>query len=435
MHILAVGLNHEHAPVSLRERLALDADQLEIALARGGFGKERGSGRLQELVILSTCNRVELYGIASDENSAPLEILLAEASGVEVGQFSHRLYRLADEAAARHLFQVACGLDSQVLGEPQILGQVAEAYSLALRQRSTGPVLSRLFQGALRAGKRARAETRIAKDPASLSSVAVRLAEQAIPGLAQAQVLVVGAGRMAELAVEALRKRSIERITVVNRTAAGAQQLARRWQARAVPFERLLPELAQADIVICSTSAPHALIHRQPMEPLMRARAGRPLVIIDLAVPRDVDEGVGNIPGVRLYNIDQLDQRLARSLEQREREIPQVQSVIEQELQAFLDWLRGLQVVPLIRELRLEAEALRQQELQRALSRLPDLSEEERQRVDLMTRALVKKLLHTPTQLLKQSSGEGSAAEYAVLARRLFGLSAQPGRGELQEGT
>lgn len=432
MRILAVGLNHETAPVNLRERLALEGVKLDAALARCGWRAAEGNGHLQEVAILSTCNRVELYGLTGEQTSAALEQLLAEASGVEPDQFRGRLYRLADEDAARHLLQVACGLDSQVLGEPQILGQVARAHTAALRQGSTGPVLSRLFQAALRAGKRARGETLIAQDPASLSSVAVRLAEQALPHLAQARVLVLGAGRMAELAVEALRKRSVASITLVNRTAAAAGQLARRWQARAVPFEQLFSELARADIVITSTSAPHALIHRQPMEPLMQARSGRPLVIIDLAVPRDVDEEVGRLPGVRLYNIDQLDQRLTRSLQRREQQIPHVQRVVEQELQAFLEWMRGLQVVPLIRELRQHAEALRRVELQRTLGRLPDLSEQERLTLDRMTRALVKKLLHAPTQQLKQSSGEGQGAELALLARRLFGLVGDgqvPGEG------
>lgn len=422
MHILCIGVNHRTAPVSLRENLSLGEDTLHATLARYGCGREESGGIISELTILSTCNRIELYSMSVSKDHEALIILLEEVSGVSRKAFERHLYQLGGQQVARHLFRVAAGLDSQVLGELQILGQVAEAHMTALRLGSTGAVLSRLFQTAVHAGKRVRNESAISSRPSTVSSIAVKLASDVVGGLAQAKVVVIGAGEMAELAVEALRKRGAQRITVINRTVSRGQELAKRWRAVARPFEAILDELRDADIVISSTGAPHTILHRSSLEKLMREREGRQLVILDIAVPRDVDEEVSELPGVHLYDIDDLARRAGQSFEDRKREVPRAEAVIEEELASFLSWLDTLSVTPLIRELHQQAESIRRQEMRRTLRRMPGLDESERQRIEALTRALVKKLLHFPTVYLKEKSRYGELVPGAILTRKLFGL-------------
>ena len=422
MHILCIGVNHRTASVSLRENLSLGEDTLRAALARYGCGREDSGGILSELTILSTCNRIELYSVSVSRDHEALTILLEEVSGVSRKAFERHLYQLGGQEVARHLLRVAAGLDSQVLGEPQILGQVAEAHMTALRLGSTGPVLSRLFQTAVHAGKRARNETAISSGLSPVSSIAVKLASDVVGGLAQAKVVVIGAGEMAELVIEALRKRGTQRISVINRTVSRGQELAKRWRAVARPFEAMLDELRDADIVISSTGAPHTILRRSSLEKLMREREGRQLVVLDIAVPRDVDEDARQLPGVHLYDIDDLARQAGRSFEDRKREVPRVEVVIEEELASFVSWLDTLSVTPVIRELHQLAESIRQQEMKRTISRMPGLDEVERQRIEALTRALVKKLLHFPTLYLKELSRHGEEVPGALLTRKLFGL-------------
>jgi len=422
MHILCIGVNHRTASVSLRENLSLGEEALRAALARYGCGKEDSGGILSELTILSTCNRIELYSMSVSRDHEVLTILLEEVSGVSRKAFERHLYQLGGQEVARHLLRVAAGLDSQVLGEPQILGQVAEAHMTALRLGSTGPILSRLFQTAVHAGKRARNETAISSGLSTVSSIAVKLASDVVGGLAQAKVVVIGAGEMAELVIEALRKRGTQRISVINRTVSRGQELAKRWRAVARPFEAMLDELREADIVISSTGAPHTILHRSSLEKLMREREGLQLVILDIAVPRDVDEDARQLPGVHLYDIDDLARRAGRSFEDRKREVPRVEVVIEEELASFVSWLDTLSVTPVIRELHQLAESIRQQEMKRTISRMPGLDEVERQRIEALTRALIKKLLHFPTLYLKEQSRYGEEVPGALLTRKLFGL-------------
>ena len=422
MHILCIGVNHRTASVSLRENLSLGEEALRAALARCGCGKEDSGGILSELTILSTCNRIELYSMSVSRDHEALTILLEEVSGVSRKAFERHLYQLGGQEVARHLLRVAAGLDSQVLGEPQILGQVAEAHMTALRLGSTGPILSRLFQTAVHAGKRARNETAISSGLSTVSSIAVKLASDVVGGLAQAKVVVIGAGEMAELVIEALRKRGTQRISVINRTVSRGQELAKRWRAVARPFEAMLDELREADIVISSTGAPHTILHRSSLEKLMREREGLQLVVLDIAVPRDVDEDARQLPGVHLYDIDDLARHAGQSFEDRKREVPRVEVVIEEELASFVSWLDTLSVTPVIRELHQVAERIRQQEMKRTISRMPGLDEVERQRIEALTRALIKKLLHFPTLYLKEQSRYGEEVPGALLTRKLFGL-------------
>ena len=425
MHIHCLGLNHETADVSLRERLAFSEEKIKASLSRLGCGSGSQPDSVTEMVILSTCNRVEIYAVAPRIDFDALENFLSEVQDVPREEFSPHLYRYVDQRAIEHLFRVAAGLDSLVLGEPQILGQVMGAFELARGQDSAGPVISRLFQSALHTGKRARSETAISHNPASISSVAIRLAEGSVTDLPAAQVTIVGAGEMAELAVESLRKRGVTRIQVVNRTLERALNLAQRWGGEALTFEKLPDALQQADFLITSTGAPHTLIYADTVRAAMQSRQGRPLVIIDIAVPRDVDVEVGEIFGVSLFDIDMLHQHLENSLARREKEVPLVEKILEEEQDAFMSYLHTLDVVPLIAEMRQQAEAIRQAELEKTLRHLPDLTPSERKRLEALTQALVKKILHQPITCLRSEAGTPMAADYAATARSLFGLEAR----------
>jgi glutamyl-tRNA reductase len=453
MRILCLGLSHHTAPVALRERLTYSAPALQAALSRFGCGQAERPAGVSELVILSTCSRLELYaatsaGAMADDAVAagavpavdalpaepealdawfePMLAFVAETRGLDLAGLRHRFYRLAGPDASEHLGRVAAGLDSIILGEPQILGQVADAYALANAQGAAGPVLSALFQAAIRAGKRARTETGISRNPASLSSVAVKLAERVVGPLSERRVLVVGAGEMAELAVEALRARGANQLTVVNRTQARAAALAQRWGAGALTFEQLTEAVAGADLVITSTDAPHFIITAEVARAALAGRPAQPLLFIDLAVPRDVDPAVRDLPNAHCYDIDALEHALNGSLAQRQQEVPRVAAIVAGEMQAFAEWLRRLEVAPVIADLRAKAEAIRRAELDKTLRRLAHLGPEERQHIETLSVALINKLLHDLTLRLKAGAGTSQAAHYAAALRELFVLPGQP---------
>lgn len=421
MHILCLGLNHNTASLCLRERLALEENTVRIALSRLACGHLNAS--FCELIILSTCNRIELYAASTQLAFAELVAFLSAVSGVAEEQFSQHLYRFQDMEAVSHLFEVAAGLDSLVLGEPQILGQVTHALELARGQNTAGSILNRLFQAAIHAGKRTRTETAICRNPASVSSLAASLAERVVQKISEAQIVILGAGEMAELAVEALRKRGAQKILIVNRTLDRARELVERWDAQAATFENLQTALQAADILISSTGAPHTLISLQMVTQAMEDRPQRPLVLIDIAVPRDIDPEVANLPHVQLYDMDSLNARLEHSLAERTAEVPQVRNILEEELQLFEEYLKSLEMLPLIADIRQNAEAIRQTELEKTLRRLPGLSEAEREHIEAMTQALVKKLLHAPTHRLRAEAASPRASEFAAIARTLFNLS------------
>lgn len=422
MHIQCIGLNHHTAEVCLRERLAFTEEKAKAAMARLGCGFASQPDTVSEMVILSTCNRVEVYAVSSTSDYTGLERFISEIQAVAVDEFSSHLYHFTDESAVEHLFRVASGLDSLVLGEPQILGQVMNAFELARSQGASGAVLSKLFQAALHTGKRARTETAIGHSPASISSVAIHLAEKKVHDLKNANVCVMGAGEMAELAVEALRKRGVTSIQVVNRTLERARLLAQRWGGEAATFENLEEVLIRADILITSTGAPHTLVHTEHILPILPERVRQPLVIIDIAVPRDVDIEVGQLPGVYLFDIDMLHEHLEHSLAQRAQEVPRVESILNEEKASFMSFFQTLDVMPLIAEMRQRAESIRQAELEKTLRRMGELTPQERQRLEAMTEALVKKILHTPITRLREEAGTPKAAQYAAAARSLFGL-------------
>lgn len=420
MHIFCLGLNHTTTTIKLREQLSLNEDAIRSALSRLACGHIPSP--ISELVILSTCNRTELYAASSQLAFAELEVFLSTICDVPVDQFRAHCYQFKQLDVADHLFEVAAGLDSLVIGEPQILGQIVRALELSRGQNMAGPVLNRLFQSALHAGKRARTETNISRNPASVSSLAASLAERVVHHIKEAQIVVLGAGEMAELAVEALRKRGANRILVINRTLERAHIIADRWNADVSTFENLDRALESADILISSTGAPHIILSADMVRQAMQARAGRPLFLIDIALPRDIDPDAADIPHVKLFDIDNLHGQLEGALAERMAEVPQVKTILEEELQDFAEYMKSLEMVPIIADIRQQAESIRQELLEKTMRRMPDLTDTERERIEAMTQALVKKILQSPTQRLRAEASCPHAPEYAAVARTLFGL-------------
>lgn len=416
MRLFVTGLDHHSSPVEVRERLAFRPSQLGAALAA-----LRGEVALREAAILSTCNRVEVYGVADDEAPARVIAWLHDFHGLHE-RLAATFYTHLDAAAVEHLFATVSGINSLVVGESQIQRQVREAAQVARQHQALGPALNALFQHALAVGKRARTETAIGRHAASVSQAGVELARALLGDLAQAHVLLVGSGKVSELAAKNLLDNGARTITLINRTVERAQALAQQWGGRALPFEHLQAALDQADVVISSTAAPHTVIHPAHVRHALAARGGRPLILIDLAVPRDVDQEVAQIPGAHLYNVDDLQSVVARNLERRRAAIEAVRAIVRDETAAYLRWLQARAVVPTLNDLRAHAERIRRDEVAKALRRIGPLGEREQQIIDAMTQSIVNKLLHQPTVRLKQRSAEGDALRYAATLQELFGL-------------
>jgi glutamyl-tRNA reductase len=404
MSVVLVGISHHQAPVELRERAALD-------LVRAGELARTLAGERGEAVCLSTCNRTELY--LADESGEEAEGK-AEAALLALEQeLGPSLYRLRDEAAALHLFRVAAGLDSMVPGEGEILGQVRAAHDAG----ATGPILDRLFRDALHAGKKARTETAIGESPASVSSAAAALAEQVFGDLAGRSVLVVGAGEAGELAIKSLRARGAEIAFVANRTRERAEHLTERFGGEPLALGSVADRLEHVDVVLSSTSAPDWTLTRADVERTLHARRGRPLFLIDLAVPRDLDPSIHELDGCYLYDIDDLQAVVAETLAGRRREAERAESIVAGEAERFREWQASLDVVPAIASLRAHAEGIREAELERA-----KLSGAERRAAESVTAAVLNKLLHLPTIRMKQAAAAADGVIYADAVRHLFGL-------------
>ncbi|HEX2376130.1 MAG TPA: glutamyl-tRNA reductase [Gaiellales bacterium] len=410
--LVLVGTNHTRAPLAVRERLAAHDHGREL------LQHLTGSADVAEAVGLSTCNRCELYMVGADAaamRAAAVEGLGA-LSGHAVERLEPMLYVHHGEPAARHLFGVAGGLDSMVPGEAQILAQIREAYESACEWDTTGPVTNRLFHQALEAGKRVRHETAIGEGGASPASVAAELVASRLGvELASAHVLVVGAGRVAELVAANLSARGVASIAVANRDSSRAAALASRFGGRPVELSELRQAIAAADVVVASTASPEPLIGLADVPPGRR-------VLIDLAVPRDIDPAVAGVDGVSLHTIDDLEAVVARTISLRQGEADRGREIVAAHASGFRDWMAALEVVPAITSLRAHAERIRQAELERA--RLGDLSPAERERLDSLTRGIVNKLLHRPTVRLKQLAAEDESGPYAEAVTELFGLAA-----------
>jgi glutamyl-tRNA reductase len=414
--IVVVGLNHETAPVAVREALAFPREQLPEALAR--VREETGLG---EAVILSTCNRVEVYGRSTDDTLEAVAAFLARYHGRAPGEIAPHLYRLEGEAAVRHAFRVAASLDSMVMGEPQILGQVKDAYDAAEKAGSLGSVLNALRNRSIAAARRTRTETAIGRNAVSVSHVAVELARKIFGQLHDRAVLLVGAGKMSEVAARQMVRDGARAAVLGGRTFEKAEQLAAALGGRAAPFAALRAELARADIVISGTGAPGVVIRREDVEAAQAARRGRPLFIIDIAVPRDVAEDAGKVSGVFLYDLDDVKKVAEANLRERMKAASAAEAIVEDEIREFLEWRRSLEVVPLLVELRRRADEIRRTEIEKARRRLGPLTPEQESALEAATSAIVNKLLHGPTVQLKQMAGNGQP-EHVSLIRRLFGL-------------
>ena len=418
MHIVVVGVDHTTAPIALREQLTCSARQIPHVL-------ERAKAIAQECVLLSTCNRIELYAVCTEVHPQRELLLhiLSETKELPLAELEAHCYTLLDEQAVSHLLGVACGLYSLVPGEPQIQGQVAEALEVAQGGGSAGPITSALFRAALVTGKRARNETAISRNAASVSHVAVQLARHLFPELQNAHVLLIGSGQMSEVAARNLLDNGAQQLVIINRTHANAVDLAETLGATHRSFAELSDALVDADVVISSTKAPRALITPERMQPVLEKRNGRSLLLIDIALPRDIDPEVGSFPGVHLYNLDDLQAQVERGISLRLQEVERVHTIISEEVAVFERWLSSLSVTGTISDLRHSIELLRQQELTRAMRSLaPTLSEREAVVVQELTTRLVNKMLHAPTLRLKEAAADGQGHVYAEALRYLFDL-------------
>lgn len=419
--VVCLGLSHHTAPVAIREQLSFAPDVVAQTLHA-----VKEAGCFNEFAILSTCNRIEFYACPRqpqqpDVVPAMLD-LVARMPGADLEPLVPYFYSHETVEAAHHLCRVAAGLDSMVLGEPQILGQVGAALRLSEAGGLAGPALTALFQTALKAGKRARAETALSRNPVSVGSVAVDLARRVLGDLTGLRATVVGAGEMGHLVVKILAARKVGALTVVNRNAARAEALAERVDCAAAPLDHLAAEIAASDMVISTTTAEHLVVDAATVAEAMRGREARPLVLLDLAVPRDIAPAAADIAGVHLFDIDQLQQQVAASLDERRKEVPKAEALIADEMKRFATWLDETTVQPVIGDLRRKAEAIRRQELERVLRNLDTLDDEAVEQLQRFSRALVNKLLHDPTTRLREGAANGEAEHYAAVIRALFAL-------------
>ncbi len=435
-HIALLGMNHKSAPVEIRERLAIacrgEAHPLQ-ALPRLGC--------VDELFSLSTCNRVELVFTCNAINPAVHEvksILLAHLGHPVTSQLDEYFYIYQDVAAVEHLFRVASSLDSMVVGEPQILGQIKAAYREATEYNTVGVILNRLLHKSFSVAKRVRSETRIGSLAVSISYAAVELARKIFGELQDKRVLLIGAGEMAELAAEHLRAQGVRQMFVANRTLERAVELAKQFKAETIPFAHIFDSLKSVDIVLTSTGSTEPILTYKDIKSRMRERRNRPLFFIDIAVPRDIEARVNEIDNVYLYDIDDLKGIVELNREERQREAERAHHIIAEEAVKFYRWLETLDVVPTIVALRRKAESIRQNELNKTLSHLPHFTERDKQAIVLLTESIVKKLLHDPIVFLKKKSDRNSKQQFMDFAQQLFDLvegpelNASPLQGEVE---
>jgi glutamyl-tRNA reductase len=416
--LIALGTSHKTAPLALRERIALTDGAAEALL-----GELVASPAIQEAVALSTCNRTELYLVVRDPVAGETAVLstLARRAGIRPTELLDSIYSLRNCDAARHLYRVVSGLESMVIGESEVQGQVKRAYDLALAARTTGPLTNKLFRAALATGKRVRTETSISSGRGSVASVAVDAARGALGDLAAKHVLIVGAGETAELTAKALHAQGVTTMFVANRRRDRAIALAQRFGGVSGSFDALPAELERADIVVASTSSPHHLLGAEELGVVMADRPQRPLLLIDLAVPRDIEPECGELDGVTLLDIDGLQATVDRGLSVRRGEAVAAEGIVEEEIQAFAGWLGQLEVTPTLRALRARADAVVDRLLTENDGRWEALTDRDRERVETLARAAVNRLLHEPTTRVKGLDADQRHARLQLL-RELFGL-------------
>lgn len=423
MSLVCAGINHHTAPVALRERLAFGAEaqqQLVTAAPLQALGA-------REVAVLFTCNRTEIYAAPPPADAAQLPPLLSALANLPLPALEPHTYVHLGSEAVRHLCRVAAGVDSMVLGESEILGQVAAAHETAVEAGRSGPLLEAAFRAALHAGRRARTETAIGRGPGSVSSEAVRFAQRAVGSLAERSVLVVGTGRMGQLTGKVLRAKGCGRLAVISRTTAHAESLAAACGGTALGWHELSGAIAGSDVIFCTTGAPHAVVTRELVAHALGPHGdGRPRLFVDIALPRDVEPGVASIPGVRVHDLDTLQRRVQDTLEERHGEVPAVERIVSEEVARFEQWCRAAEVRPLVVEMREQGETIRQRELGRLLRRLGDVPGPLLAELETFSASLVSKLLHEPTRRLRETSDPERARAIRQATRDLFGLGGAP---------
>jgi glutamyl-tRNA reductase len=416
--LLALGVSHKTAPVEIREKLALPEKRAEE------FVRDlRGAAEVQEAVAISTCNRTELYLVVGDpvEAESTALAMLSSQAAIRPTALTGAIYSHRNCDAARHLYRVTAGLESMVVGEAEIQGQVKRAYEAALARESVGPLTNRLFKAALAAGKRVRSETAIGERHLSLPAVAVSMARELLGALDGREVVIIGTGETSELTARALADSGCETVFVATRRRARAVSLARRYGGRSVSFDELPHALQRADIVVAATASPHLLLEARELADVTDSRAGRPMLLIDLAVPRDVDAACAELPGVSLYDVDDLQAVIARNKKVRQAEARKAEGIIEEEIQHFAAWLGSLEVLPTLAALRVHATEIAEQVVRENSAKWESASPRDLERIDALARAIVNRLLHEPTARMKELRDDRVHARMA-LVRDLFGL-------------
>jgi glutamyl-tRNA reductase len=417
--IILIGLNHKTAPVDIRECLAFSQDEIRDAL-----NALRALGVVEEAMLFSTCNRVELL-ITAREHLPAVEAakkFLARFKQLPLDAFESSLYQHQGEAAVRHVFRVAASLDSMVLGEPQILGQIKAAYRTATEQKTSGVILNRLLHKTFFVAKRIRTETGIGDHAVSISYAAIELGRKIFGHLQGKQVMLIGAGEMAELAVEHLIRQRSGHIYVANRTFERGMELASAYNGTAIRFEEIPDYVKQVDIIISSTGAKGYILHKPQIKSVMRGRRNRPIFFIDIAVPRDIDPQINTLNNVYVYDIDDLKDVVDDNLEDRSREAHKANRIIDEAVINFRRWFQELGVVPTIKALRLKVQEVGRQEVRKTLQQMSHLPVQDQQAIERMTEALINKILHEPTRYLKSNGCQKDRAEALDMARKLFGL-------------
>ena len=419
MELIVLGLNHKTAPIEIRERLAFPEDRIETALHQ-----VKSLTSLKENMILSTCNRVEIYAASREIENAILDLkhFLSRYHALSLKEFEKNLYSFVGEEAVKHIFRVASSLDSMVVGEPQILGQIKSAYNIAVESKTSGLILHRLLHRAFHVAKRVRTETKIGDRAVSVSFVAVELAKKIFETLEKKTVLLIGAGEMCELAARHLVSEGVEKVLVTNRTYERAVALAQEFKGEAIPFDEIGQGLKKADIVISATDSPQYLIHHDQVTKVIKDRKNRPIFFIDIADPRNIEPSVGDIENVYLYNIDDLKKVADKNIKDRGKEAQKAEAIVQEEVIKFVNWYHSLEVTPTIVALRKKFEEIGKKELEKTLSLHPNLSDKEKKSLEALTSAILNKILHTPSTLLKQSNDEAMADLYLDTLRTLFQL-------------
>jgi len=419
VELIVIGLNHKTAPIEIRERLAFPEEVIEKALCQ-----IKSLPSLKENMILSTCNRVEIYGAVRETEKAILDLkdFLSRYHDLSLNAFEKSLYLFIGEEAVRHIFRVASSLDSMVVGEPQILGQIKSAYNMAAESKTSGLILHRLLHRSFHVAKRVRTETKIGDRAVSVSFVAVELAKKIFGTLEKKIVLLIGAGEMCELAARYLVSGGVEKVLVTNRTYERAVSLAQEFRGDAIPFEEINQGLRRADIVISATDSPQFLIFHDQVAKVIKDRKQKPIFFIDIADPRDIEPKVGDIENVYLYNIDDLQKVADENIKDREKEAQKAEAIIQDEVIKFVRWYQSLEITPTIVSLRKKFEEIRKKELEKTLSLHPNLSDKEKQSLEALTSAIINKILHDPLTLLKQKDEEAMADLYLDALRTLFQL-------------